>query len=266
MAATTASRDTDPFSVRALARGLSILCLFDVDHREWTIDEMVERTGLVRMTAYRMVRTLESMAFLVRDSATNRYRLGPAMLALCYVAADQSEFIAAARPFLESLVEQTGESVTLAVEVDGFPVCVDIINTTRPFKRQTAPGRILGDIATVHGKIFTAFKSPEEREALLARPRARRTPQTVTDREVILAELDRVVKDGVAYDLEGYYQGLCAVGAPVRDQFGAVTASISVVAPAGRFGPAESAAFAEAVTEAAGAFSAYLGWTPRAST
>ena len=266
MAATAASRETDPFSVRALTRGLSILCLFDVDHREWTIDEMVERTGLVRMTAYRMVRTLESMAFLVRDSATNRYRLGPAMLALCYVAGDQSEFVAAARPFLESLVEQTGESVTLAVEVDGFPVCVDIINTTRPFKRQTAPGRILGDIATVHGKIFAAFKSPEEREALLARPRTRRTPQTVTDRDVILAELDQVVKDDVAYDLEGYYQGLCAVGAPVRDQFGAVMASISVVAPTGRFGPAESAAFADAVRTAAGSFSAYLGWTPRAPT
>ncbi|MBN1321683.1 MAG: IclR family transcriptional regulator [Thermoleophilia bacterium] len=266
MAATTASRETDPFSVRALTRGLSILCLFDVDHREWTIDEMVERTGLVRMTAYRMVRTLESMAFLVRDSATNRYRLGPAMLALCYVAGDQSEFVAAARPFLESLVHETGESVTLAVEVDGFPVCVDIINTTRPFKRQTAPGRILGDIATVHGKIFAAFKSPEEREELLARPRTRRTPQTVTDRDVILAELDRVVQEDVAYDLEGYYLGLCAVGAPVRDQFGAVMASISVVAPTGRFGPAESAAFAKAVKTAAGSFSAYLGWTPRGPT
>ena len=78
-------------------------------------------------------------------------------------------------------MQETGESVTLAVEVDGFPVCVDIINTTRPFKRQTAPGRILGDIATVHGKIFTAFKSPEEREAILARPLSKHTPHTVTD-------------------------------------------------------------------------------------
>ena len=38
--------DQDPLSVRALARGLSILSLFDIDHREWTIDEIADRTGL----------------------------------------------------------------------------------------------------------------------------------------------------------------------------------------------------------------------------
>ncbi len=63
-------------------------------------------------------------------------------------------------PFWKSLARETGESVTLAVEVDGYPVCVDIINTTRPFKRRTAPGRILGNVATVHGKLFNAFEAP----------------------------------------------------------------------------------------------------------
>ena len=164
MAASKETRETDPFSVRALVRGLSILGLFDVDHREWTIDEMAEQTGLLRMTAYRMVRTLESMAFLVRDASANRYRLGPAALALTYIGEDNSELVQAARPFLDKLTKETGESVTLAVDIDGFPVCVDIINTSRPFKRRTAPGRILGDLVSVHGKLFAAYKSPEDRE------------------------------------------------------------------------------------------------------
>jgi IclR family KDG regulon transcriptional repressor len=262
MSTNTAPRDTDAFQVRALTRGLSILCLFDVDHREWTIDEMAEQTGLVRMTVYRMARTLESMAFLVRNSSTNRYRLGPATIAMRYVSDDQSGFVNAARPFLESLVRDTGESVTLAVEVDSYPVCVDIINTTRPFKRRTAPGRILGDVATVHGKIFTAFKSPEERRAILAKPALMRTSDTLADREAVVAELDEVARDGVAYDIEGTYVGLCAVGAPVRDQFGAVVAAVSVVMPAGRFGPSEKVLCTEAVKKAATSFSAYLGWTP----
>jgi len=266
MSESNGSRETDPLSVRALTRGLLVLGLFDVDHREWTVDEIAEQTGLVRMTAYRMVRTLESMAFLVRDLASNRYRLGPAALALCYVADDQSAFIDSARPFLRALVEETGESVTLAVEVDGFPVCVDIINTSRPFKRRTAPGRILGDIATVHGKIFAAFKSPQDREAILARPIPKETPHTITDRDVLAAELEQVAREGVAYDIEGRYMGLCAVGAPVRDQFGAIAATISVVVPTGRFGPAESARCTEAVKAAAASFSAYLGWNPREPT
>jgi IclR family KDG regulon transcriptional repressor len=262
MATRTAPRDTDAFQVRALTRGLSILCLFDVDHREWTIDEMAEQTGLVRMTVYRMARTLESMAFLVRNTSTNRYRLGPATIAMRYVSDDQSGFVNAARPFLEALVRETGESVTLAVEVDGYPVCVDILNTTRPFKRRTAPGRILGDVGTVHGKIFSAFKSPEGRQVILGKPLLPRTSDTTPDRESVVAELDEVAREGVAYDIEGTYIGLCAVGAPVRDQFGAVVAAVSVVMPAGRFGPDERALCTQAVKKAATSFSAYLGWTP----
>ncbi len=263
MPETIVSPYVDPLSVRALIRGLSILGLFDVDHREWTIDEMAEQTGLVRMTVYRMARTLESVAFLVRDPSTNRYRLGPAALAMCYVSDDHSNFVRAARPFLEALVKETGESVTLAVEVDGFPVCVDMINTTRPFKRKTAPGRILGDIATVHGKIFAAFKPPAEREAVLAKPRTHTTPHTVTDREAIVAELDQILVDDVACDMEGSYSGLCSVGAPVRDQSGVIAATISVVVPAGRFGSAERTLCTDAVKAAAASFSAYLGWTTR---
>jgi len=252
--------ESDPLLVRALARGLSILCLFDVDHREWTIDEMAEQTGLLRMTAYRMVRTLESAAFLVRDPATNRYRLGPATLAMTYVSGDYSDFVQVARPFLESLQERTGESVTLAVEVDGAPVCVDMIDTTRPFKRQTAPGRIIGDVASVHGKIFTAFKPAEEKARILARPHPQLTPNTITDRQALAEELDRIVREDLAFDVEGLYVSTCAVGCPVRDQMGEVVAAISVVMPTGRFGPEERSRCAEAVKDIAASLSAYLGW------
>ncbi len=212
--------ETDPFSVRALVRGLSILGSFDVDHREWTIDEMAEQTGLLRMTAYRMVRTLESMAFLVRDPSANRYRLGPAALALTYIAEDNSSLVVSARPFLEQLTKDTGESVTLAVDIDGFPVCVDIINTTRPFKRRTAPGRILGDLVSVHGKLLAAYKPSDEREALLAQPHPQHTPYSIVDPDALRGEFEQIVREGVAYDIEGVYVGTCAVGAPVRDQVG----------------------------------------------
>ena len=254
--------EADPFLVRALARGLAILRLFDVDHREWTIDEMAQGTGLLRMTAYRMVRTLEADGFLIRDSATNRYHLGPATHAMTYVSDDHSDFVKVVHPFLESLVEATGESVTLAVEVDGVPVCVDMINTTRPFKRQTAPGRIIGGTASVHGKLFAAFKPQAERDKILARPRERLTPYTLTDPAAIGEELDRISREGVAYDIEGLYLGTCAVGCPVRDQMGSVVAAISVVAPTGRFGPAERESCAEAVKATTASLSAYLGWKP----
>jgi DNA-binding IclR family transcriptional regulator len=253
---------TDPLTVRALARGLSVLSLFDVDHRAWTIDEIAARTGLLRMTAYRMVRTLEAADFLVRDVTTNQYHVGPAAISLSYVAEDQSEFVAHARPYLERLLELTGESVTLAVPIDDVPVCVSILNSARPFQRELAPGRIIGDLAAVHSKIFTAFASADRRAAVLAQTRRKHTPRTVTDPEALAVELDRVAEEGVAFDEEGLYPGICSVGAPVRDQLGAVVGALSVVMPAGRFGSAERDLCARAVKEVATEFSAFLGWNP----
>ena len=251
---------SDPLTVRALARGLSILSLFDIDHREWTIDEIAARTGLLRMTAYRMVRTLESADFLVRDTTTNQYHLGPAAISMAYVAEDYSDFVEHARPYLEELLAMTGESVTLAVPVDGLPVCVSILNSARPFQRQAAPGRIIGDLAAVHTKIFTAFGSSDRRAAVLAQKRRAHTPRTVTDPEQLTRELERVVEDDVAFDEEGLYVGICSVAAPVRDQLGHVVAALSVVMPAGRFGPDERDHCVRAVKEVAASFSAYLGW------
>jgi DNA-binding IclR family transcriptional regulator len=79
----------------------------------------------------------------------------------------------------------------------------------------------------------------------------------------VAEELDKIVSEGVALDIEGLYPGICAVGAPVRDQSGAVAAAISVVAPAGRFGPAERDRCADSVKAAAASLSAYLGWNPQ---
>jgi IclR family pca regulon transcriptional regulator len=190
------------FVVRALAKGLSILGLFDAEHREWTLDEIAEGAGLPRMTAYRMIRTMESARFVVRDPVTNRYHLGPALLASAYLSDGYAELASICRPYLEELATQTGEAVTLAVEMDGVAVSVDMVDTARPFRREVAIGRIIGDTASANGKIFAAFESSAEKGAILAQSHQQLTPNTITDPKALSRELDRVAREGVAFDLD----------------------------------------------------------------
>lgn len=250
----------DSLIVRSLLRGMAILSLFDADHQEWTIDAMAEQTGLQRMTVYRMVRTLESISYLGRDASTNRYHLGPANLASNYLSMQFQKLVDIARPYLVGLVEETGESVSLAVEMDGVAVCVDVVDTSRPFRRGITPGRIIGDIPSANGKIFAAFKSEADKEAIINAPHPMLTPNTLTSPEAVRAALAKVIDDEVAYDLEELNIGACAVGSPVRDQSGDVIASVSVVVPAGRFGPEERERCTEAVKRTAARLSAFLGW------
>ncbi len=250
----------DPFVVRALAKGLAMLGLFDAEHREWSLDEMVVRLGLPRMTGYRMARTLQGAGYLVTDPVTGRYHLGPALLAAIYLSEGYAELVAIARPYLESLVETSGESATLAVEVDGVAVCVDMVASTRPLKREVAVGRVIGDTANAHGKTFAASKSDVEREGIVNQPHARLTPKTITDPGELARELEKVRNEGVAFDLEERNLGTCAVVAPVRDQMGKVIATVGVVVPTGRFGPEERQACAAAVKATASSLSEFFGY------
>ncbi len=251
------------FLVRALSKGLTVLGLFDAENREWTLDAIAEGAGLPRMTAYRMIRTMEAASYLVRDPVTSRYHLGPALLATTYIAESYSELVAIARPYLRDLAVETGESATLAVEVDGVAVSVDTVDTARPFRREVAQGRIIGDTANAHGKVFAAFKSEAEKVEILAQPRTRTTPHTITDSVALSAELEHVKREGIAFDLEERNLGTCAVAAPVRDQLGKVIASISLIVPTGRFGDEDRPRFVQATKNAAASLSAFLGYSHR---
>jgi DNA-binding IclR family transcriptional regulator len=251
------------FLVRALAKGLTILGLFDAENREWTLDEIAKGAGLPRMTAYRMIRTMEAARYLVRDPVTNHYHLGPALLATMYLSGGYAELAAIVRPYLLDLAEKTGEAVTLAIEFDGVAVSVDMVDTPRPLRREVAIGRIIGDTASANGKIFAAFKTGDEREDILARPHPQLTPQTITDPPALAEELDRVAREDVAFDIEERNVGTCAVAAPVRDQLGKVIAALCVIVPTGRFGPEEKRDYAEAVKASAAALSAFLGYSRR---
>jgi IclR family KDG regulon transcriptional repressor len=261
-----AERSNDRSVLRSLSRGLQVLSLFDSEHQEWTLDEVTKHTGFTRMTVWRMLRTLEAANYVVRDPITSLYHLGPAMLVSMYLTWGFAALMRAARPYLEALSRETEEPVTLAVEIDGAAVSVDSVDSSRFFRREMALGRIIGDTANAHGKVFAAFKSPAERELIIARPHPQMTVNTITDPTALRYELERVFDEGVAVDIEERNIGTCAVAAPVFDQVGCVVATLGVLVPTGRFGPEERQKCAQAVRASAASLSAFLGYSPTRPT
>jgi DNA-binding IclR family transcriptional regulator len=244
--------------VRALARGLTILALFDVEHSEWSLHEICARTGLSKTTAYRMLRTLEWKDFVVFDPDTELYHLGRATIPGAYLALSYVGFVRAAHPFLEELAEATGETVELTVAGAGGAVVVDQVATTHPFKPNLPIGRILSSVANSSLRMHVAFRPEAERLKILHSAQLRLTPHTVTDPEEIAGQLAAAVLDGVSYDIEEQDLGVCAVSAPVFGADGEVKAVVTVVAPSERFGPREKKRNTDAIKGAAAEMTRYL--------
>jgi len=108
--------------------------------------------------------------------------------------------------------------------------------------------------------VFRAFAPQMERELVSEGELDRSTERAVMMREEDARELDRVRTEGVAYDMDEWVAGMCAVGAPVFDASGEIRASIALIVPSERFGANERQHHAEATRAAAMALSAKLGY------
>jgi IclR family acetate operon transcriptional repressor len=252
----------DQFTVRSLARGLRVLTQFTMDRPHWSLTELARASGLHKATTYRITRTMETERFLAFDPVTGTYHLGPAMIPVSYLAQAHTELARMAQPFLDRLAQETGETSNLGVEVEGNFLVIGQVLTSHVFKPTLPVGRVLSDLANAHGKVFTAFKPAKERAAVLSRPLPRPTANAKTDRAEIIAELDRIAEEGVAYDLEENGASICAIGAPVYGKNASVIATLAVVAPAERFDEARKQRYTEVVKRVAAEFSTYLGYSP----
>jgi IclR family pca regulon transcriptional regulator len=218
---------------QSLVRGLAILAAFDRGRPLRGVSELARELGLTRSTAHRYLTTLLRLGYLDQDPATRRYRLGPRVLDLGLAALESMELREIAAPALRRLTEATGYTTNLAI-LDGDDV-VHIERIRSPAQRHVDLdvhiGSRLPAYCTSLGKALLAFLPDEERRERLAGMRlARLGPHTLTSREALAAELERVRAAGFAVNNEELAPGLRSLAAPVRDRSGHVAAAINVAA------------------------------------
>ena len=79
------------------------------------------------------------------------------------------------------------------------------------------------------GRAILAHLPPDESDALLETiDLSPFTPNTITSKAELIADLQRVRKRGYSEDREEYAQGIQAIGAPVSDHSGRVTSAVAI--------------------------------------
>jgi len=106
------------------------------------LGELVAATGLARATAHRLAVGLERHG-LVRRDPDGRFALGFRLTALARAAAEGFPLAAAARPALEWLRSETGESVQLYVLDGERRVCAESLESPHGLRTIVAVGSVL---------------------------------------------------------------------------------------------------------------------------
>ncbi|WP_130291252.1 IclR family transcriptional regulator [Pseudonocardia sediminis] len=226
------------------------------------VSEMARRLGLGKSAVHRLLTTLAAEGLVEQDPRTGGYRLGIVMFELGEAVKVHLDLHAAAAPVLAQLREQTGESAQVGVLDGDEVVYVDRLESAHSLRLFTETGRRVPAHCTSSGKVLLAHLDAPALAAYLRRPLARFTPHSVTDPDVLAAELARVRGDGWAEAVNEREIGVASVAAPVRDARGDVVAALSVGAPVARFGAPQRRRVSRAVAEAGEAISRRLGFAP----
>ena len=214
-------------------------------------------------TAHRLLGTLVARGYAAQSPNSGRYLLGYKLLELTSGLQDRLHRLkTAARPHLEAIQAETGETTNLVVLEGRDVVYVDKVDGTRSVRLFLEVGRAIPAHTSGAGKAILAWRSPEDVAALLgASPLQASTSHTITTLDALEQDLKRIRRRGFATDNEEHEEGVGCVGTPVFDHRGVSIAAMSVSGPTSRILNAETADLGALLREHAEAVSLKLGYS-----
>ena len=248
-------------SVGVISKVLRILEALQGSSSGLGLKAICDQTGINKSTAHRFLKHLERERYLLRTEA-GAYLIGPRLSQLSARGNQEATLQAVARPILWDLWKSTHETVNLGVLDQGTVLYVDVIESPHEFRLSSRVGTRRSVHVTALGKVLVAFLSEETRRTILESISFQAaTPKTIGNLVQFRQELEKIRRQGYAVDDEEAVQGARCVSAPILNSAGAPVAAVSVSGPVTRVTPSLVSALAGAVTSAAHAISAAMGFS-----
>ncbi|MCE0503999.1 MULTISPECIES: IclR family transcriptional regulator domain-containing protein [unclassified Roseivivax] len=229
-----ASDDQDKLSSRdfvsSLSRGLSILSSFSRTSRKMTLSEVAAETEMSRATARRFLLTLVKEGYVVTDGKL--FDLTPKVLDLGFSVLSKIGIWDRARPFMERLSDQTGESCTAAI-LDGLDVVyVAGVQAHNIISVGITIGSRQPAFYTANGRVLLAAQPEENWDGIIANARfVPLTAQSVTNKAEFRDILAEVREKGFSLVDQELEDGLLSIAIPLKYRSGVLAGSINIAVP-----------------------------------
>jgi DNA-binding IclR family transcriptional regulator len=223
--------NTPASTIQVIDRAVALLDALAREAGSASLKVLSAETGLHPSTAFRILASLGEHGLVGRDGA-NLYRLGPRLLQWAGRAATGLDLREVARPVMQWLRDEVGESVNLTVREGDQVVYVERAIPNRMMRVE----QVIGSRAPLHVTAVGKLMLGEAGEPAV-RDYARRTglpaltANTRASARDLLLDIDRSQQRGYALDDEEAELGVGCIGVLIRDASGTAVAGLSVSAP-----------------------------------
>jgi IclR family transcriptional regulator, KDG regulon repressor len=226
------------------------------------VTEIATLTGMSKATAFRFLTTLETLGYVRQDGENSQYSLTLKLFEVGNLVRARRTKLDDIKPLLAKLAEDTKETVHLATIESGHLVYLDKIESTLSLKvsMMSEIGHSAPLYCTGVGKVLLAFLPKEKTLPVVERIDLKRyTPNTITDQNQLINELQRIKDAGYALDNEEHELGVRCIAAPIRNSNDDTVAALSVSVPSVRLTNEKLEQYRSKVLETASAISDIVG-------
>lgn len=257
-----AKRSSD--QVQSLVRALSLLNrIAESPDDGASLTDLAQQVGLPASTAHRLLLTLEQERYVRFGQSRRLWSIGVQAFVTGCAFIKTRNLATLARTHLRGLMENSGETVNLAVEDKGEAVYLAQVECRQMMRVLARPGQRVPMHCSAVGKaIFSATSDRAISQILRQHGMPRLTAKTITTPAALRVELLKVKGQGYAVDDEEHAVGLRCIAAPVFDETGDVIGAVSVSGPMARIDEDRITELGRMVVNAALAISVEMGATP----
>jgi IclR family acetate operon transcriptional repressor len=253
----------EPGQVQSLTRALSIITRLAESGDGMILTDVAEAVGLAPSTTHRLLTTMQQPRFVRFDPGTNLWQVGVQAFLVGSTFARSRDVVLMARPYMRRLMEESGETVNLAIEDQGEAIYMSQVECRQVMRAIARPGgRVLLHCSGIGKAILATMSGAEVEKILLRHGLPALTGKTLRTRESLGADLARISGRGYSIDDEENAIGLRCVAAAIHDEHGEALAGLSLSGPSARITDDRVPLLGELVQKAACDISRELGGAP----
>ncbi|MFG1173031.1 glyoxylate bypass operon transcriptional repressor IclR [Erwiniaceae bacterium CAU 1747] len=223
--------------VQSLTRGLKLLEFIAESHGSVALTELAQQAGLPNSTTHRLLTTMQQQGFVRQVGDLGLWTIGAHAFVVGSSFLQSRNLLALVHPVLRRLMEESGETVNLAVLdlSDHQAVIIDQVQCTQLMRMSAPIGSKLPMHASGAGKAFLANLNEKQMTELLHRQGLHHyTSKTLMSPQSLKDNLAQARKAGYAFDDEEHALGLRCVAACIYDEHREPFAALSISGPISR--------------------------------
>jgi IclR family acetate operon transcriptional repressor len=221
--------------VQSLSRALWLMNALAECPQGLSLSEVAHRVQLPTSTAHRLLTTLQNERYVRFESERSAWQIGVQAFQVGSTFVRSRDIVAMSRPYMRRLMEESGETVNLAISDRSEVVYLAQVECHKMMRAIAGPGGRARMHCSGVGKALMAYADQGDVGELIERGGLpRETSKSISDATALHAELSKIRKLGYAVDDEENAIGLRCVASIIFDEHAEPLAGLSISGPMAR--------------------------------